>query len=445
MTALKYITLALTTSLRIAVGIILYVATRLSWTVEIRGLEHDTGAPRTYLAITHKRDLDAMAPVSRLVLHRGLRGIARDVHFAMRADAFTPGFLARVVKRPQWLAFVLRPLAVRPVLVGLGIHPTEDIHLRPAEEWIHEAMAAVGDARAGDVLAPEFLRALAVASHEPVARITDRPLSRLLAWRYHRALVPYHGPEMLVGPARRLAERRVVARVKRYLQGVADWLWAGGSLYSSPEGKFSPDGRLSSISAGFHRLLRLAPPDTRVMPIAVTYDYMTARRPHMFVDLAPAIDAAPALPQDELDARLRRGWLRGARFTCTMLASGFLVRASQTGYATFTRDDLARNIRAQAAALVVEGRHVDHRLLRLSSARRLAAGYLAFAARRDLVRRVGRDKWTALPFDPIVQALPGDAGFVNTPLAYAWNELQEMLSAGVDAGVAASAGIRASE
>jgi hypothetical protein len=424
----KYINLVWTACLRIAVGVILYVATRLTWTVEIRGLEHDTGAPRTYLAITHKRDLDAMAPVSRLLWHRGLRAIARDVHFAMRADAFTRGFLARVVTHPRWLAFLLRPLALRAVLVGLGIHPTQDIHLRPAEEWIQEALAAVGDVRAGEALAPEFLQALAAKRGEPVARLAAEPLSRLLAWRYHRTLVPYHGPEMLVGAARRRAERRVVARVKHYIEDIAAWLWAGGSLYSAPEGKLSPDGRLSTISAGFHRLLRLAPPDTRIVPIAVTYDHMTLRRPHIFVDLAPAIEAAPTLPRDELNARLRAGWLWSARFTCTLLASGFLVPAARAGDVTFTREEMARAIHAQATALVAAGRHVDRRLLRLSSARRLAAGYLAFAARRGLVRRLGRGKWLALPFDPTVPALPGDAGFVNAPLAYAWNELREMLS-----------------
>jgi hypothetical protein len=443
--AVKYLNLAWSACLRCVVGVILYVATRVRWTVEIRGLEHDTRAPRTFLAITHKRDLDAMAPVSRLMLHRGLRAIARDVHFAMRADAFTRGFLARVVTRPRWLAFLLRPLALRGILVGLGIHPTQDIHLRPAEEWIREAMAAVGDVRAGEALAPEFVRALAVASGEPVARIENKPLSRLLAWRYHDALVPYHGPEMLVGDARRRAERRVVARVKAYIENIAAWLWAGGTLYSAPEGKISPDGRLSPVAGGYHRLMRLAPPDTRVVPIAVTYDHMTARRPHAFVDLAPAIEAAPTLARAELDARLRRGWLRSARFTCTMLSSGFLVRAARAGEVSFTRDEMARAIRTQAATLIADGRHVDSRLIRLGSARGLVAGYLAFAERRGLVRRLRRDRWSAGPLDLDFQALPGEAGFVRAPLAHAWNELQEMLSAGAEAGVEAAASLRASQ
>jgi hypothetical protein len=431
--------------LRVTVGGALYVGPRLFYDVEIHGLEHDTGAPRTYLAISHKRDLDAMAPIPPLLAHRGWRAFTSDVHFAMRSDAFEPGFLARMALRPRWLSFLLRPLSVGTPVRDLGIHPLTDLHRRPAEVWIRELLGAEGDTRAGDVLAPRFARELAAATHQRPEQIEDQPLSRLLAWRYHRPLQTYWGPDFFVGRARRRAERRVLARVKGELADLGQWLWSGGSLVGSPEGGLSPDGKLASITSGLHRLLSAGPPDTRIVPIFEIYDFMTTGRPRILVDLAPAIEHVPTLPPRQLDAWLRQAWLETARFTCTQLASGFLVEAARTGLPSFALDDVALHVEYEAAALAEAGRHVDHRLLRPGGARRLAARYLAYARRRGLVRRAKQRLWSPVPVNTTVTVRLGEVGYIGQPLAYAWNELQEMLSvdAPADTGVITEA--RASE
>jgi hypothetical protein len=440
----RFIGFALSACLRSAVGLILYIASRLLWTVEMRGLEYDTGAPRTYLAITHRRDLDSMAPVLPILLHRGWRALARETHFAMRSDSFSPGFLARVVTRPRWLARLMRPLAVGPVLNWLGIQPTQKLHLRPAEEWIRDAIEIAGNARAGDVLSPAFVQELAAAGGWSTARVERLRLSRTLRWRFYPVMVAYRPPSILSEGVRRRAEMSVVALAKRYLAEQAAWLARGGSIYSAPEGGFSPDGALGPITSGFHRLLKLSPSDTRVVPICIFYDFMTVGRRHMFVDLAPAIERAPEMPRAVMDARLRRSWLEAGRFTCTQLASGFLVRASRAAVSTFTTAELVDALVDQATNLAGLGRHVDARLLRRRRAGRLARGYLAFAERHHLVRREGDGVWTALPVDLHVEVEPGEASYSYAPLANAWNELQDMLSVSPSAGLADGMETRAS-
>jgi hypothetical protein len=419
---------SLNSCLRIAIAGIFVVAPRLFYDLEFHGLEHDTGEPRTYLAISHKRDLDAMAPLPALLAHRGWRALTHDVHFAMRGDGFEPGFLARMAPHPRLFAHALRPLSVAPILRGVGIHPLLGLHQRPGESWIRELLRSEGDMRAGDVLAPETLRALSAAASEPLERVAESQLSQVLAWHYAPPLQPFCGAEIFTGPARRRAERRLLYAAKANLKGAADWLWKGGSLYSAPEARLSTDGRLSPISGGFHRLLHAAPPDTRVQPIAIVYDAMTVQRRRMFVDVAPAIEGAPTLPPRELDALLRRAWLRAMRFTCTQLGSGFLVEHSRTADAAFTSDELAVTIRQRAAKLVAAGRHVDARLLFSDQVRQRVAGFLAFAARRGLVRPEGTDTWRAIPEDLSITVPVGEVGYRKQPLAYAWNEYRELLA-----------------
>ncbi|HKS71405.1 MAG TPA: hypothetical protein VJQ45_13360, partial [Ktedonobacterales bacterium] len=384
---------------------------------------------RTYFAITHKRDLDSVAPVPPILAHRGWSALAGDVRFAMRADSMEPGFLARMVLRPRWFSRLLRPIGVGPILRGVGIYPIYSLRIRPAEEWLREALWADGGGTVGEWLAPAFVAHLAAAVGDDPARLAELPVARLLAWRYHLPLQEYTGQEIFAGQARRRAERRAVEAVKRTLAEQAEWLWQGGSIYSAPEGKFSPDGHFSPITGGFHRVLRAAPAETRVVPVAITYDYMTSGRMRMFVDLAPPIERAPSLAPRAFDAALRDAWRGAVRFHCTLLGAEFL--ADNAG-ATFTTDDLVRHVQRRAQGLAAAGRHVDERLLSARGARSRGRSLLVYARRHELVRptRDHGGHWEALPPRPMPAVPLGGVGYGVAPLAYARNELEEVLAQG---------------
>lgn len=403
-------------------------ATRLLYDIEVSGLAYDTGSPRTYFTITHKRDLDALAPVPVVLGHRGWAGLAGEVHFAMRADSFQRGFLGRIVLQPRWLARALRPLSVEPVLRAVGVHPLRDLRLYPGEAWLRETLAAEGDLAVGELLTPVSLAQLARAGRCDPCWLAEQPLSELLAWRYHRPLQSYTSATIFRPEARRRAERRAAEASKAMLSDQALWLWRGGSLYGAPEGHLSPDGRLSPISNGFLRVLRTSPRDTRVIPVAIIYDFMTTQRMRIFVDLAPAIERTPELPRRELEVRLRTGWLRAARFTCTQLASGFIAEAASGVHPRFTTDELAAAVESQAVALQAAGRRVDSRLLTPREAHAAVRAYLAYAQQRKLVRGLGGKIWEAGPLRPMPPIPPGGVGYEAAPLIYARNELEEMLA-----------------
>jgi len=405
---------------------------RLAFALEVHGLEHARAQPPTYLAISHKRDLDTMAPLGRIIFHRGWAALVGEVRFAMRSDSFEPGFLARVVAGPRWfieLLRLVRPISVGPILRGLGVYPLTDYSQRPGETWLREYLRVEGDARVGATLAPWMIQTLADATGNDPSAVERLMLSGLLSWRFHGPLQPRIGPDVFTGGARRRAERRVVETAKAELEVIAGWVRRGGSLYGAPEGRLSPDGRISPITSGLHRILREAPAETRLVPIMIVYDFMTTHRRRMFVTLAPPIERVPQIPQRALDETLRQTWLRSARFTCTQLGAAFLVRrATSDPNELFTLEEFTGALCQEAEALVEQGRQVDRRLLTKRGARERARGFLAFAARRGYVQRVGRWRWLATPGDLRVDVPAWDVGYRDFPLGYAWNEYTEMIA-----------------
>lgn len=417
---------------RIIIASAFWLAIRAGASLKISGVSNDRGFPHTYLGMTHKRDIDPFILVPTIIFHRGWTALASQVHFALRADGFTRGFLARMVTHPSWLARLLRPLTLGPVLRWLGTYPIEGL-MRPAEEWVREALQSAGDLPAASILAPAFLHDFAQATHLSIERVEQFPLSRLLAWRYHRALQGFRGPEMLQGSRRRPIERHVIERIHTDLADVSHCLWQGGSFLGSPEGQLSPDGHISSMHAGFHRTVRAAPPDFCVVPISLIYDFMTSGRTRIFADFAPALEHPAKLSPGELDAQLRRAWLLRAHFTCTQLASGFLMERQRAAAPKFTFDDLAQTIHQQARELVETGRQVDPQLLTRTGATRRARQYLSYVERRGLVQRITSVCWQLSFGELAIHVGPREVAYDDVPLLYAYNELQDLLSVSVAA------------
>lgn len=402
---------------------------RLTVSITLHGMDYDTRAPRTFYAITHKRDLDAFVPVPPLLAHRGWRALANDVRFSMRADGFQVGFLSRIVKKPVWFSRALRPLNVGVVLERVGVHPLDSLHLRPAETWIREALAEEGDAPIGEVLAFATIQTLAAQTGQTYERLAARPLSALLAWRYFPLLQVQAGAEIFAPAAHRRAELRVLATAKRQLADCVEWLERGGSLYTSPEGRLSPDGRISPCRAGLTRVLRDAPADTRVQPIAIVYDFMVTGRLRMWIDLAPAIEDGTALTHHELERRLRAAWMSVARFTCTQLASGLLVNRQEQGQRATTIRDLEAEVLVWARELAAAGRQVDPQLLTEAGVHRRLADYLAYAELHGIIRQYSGSIALAPGQPGEIAVIPGDVGYRDWPLRYAANEAQEMAGA----------------
>lgn len=427
--ALQYLTLALSAMSRVALASIFWIAVNVFHRVEVHGLQHDDGTRPAYFAMCHRRDLDPMVEIPVVLGHRGWRALAGNVRFAMRSDAFSPGFLARIVLRPRWFARFVRLIPLAAILRGLGVFPLENVHMRPAEVWIHDAIGIAGDVEIEDALTSAFLQQVVKYSDERGGQAKGQHLSHLLSWRYQQSLQDWQSVDIFREPLRGQMKRFVMAETRQELAHIAKYIHDGGSLWGAPEGRISSDGTVGAVTATAHRFVRDCPATLCVVPIAISYDFMTTRRSGIFVDVAPMIEHAPLVTQQVLDKQLRDAWLLHMCFTCTLLATGFLVQASRTGSLVFTLDDIARSVEQQAKLLVEEGRLVDARLLHSPAASKLLIRYLRYAERQHLVRRTGRTSWIPTIGSLTIEVRPGEYGYRQNPLAYAWNELQELLRA----------------
>jgi hypothetical protein len=412
---------------RLLLAGIFWIVMRLLWDVEIHGLEHAKSDRPIYFAMQHKRDLDPLIEAPTILAHHKWRSLAEDVHFALRGDAFLPGFLGIIVRRPRWLSRFLRCLSLGTILRALGFRPLENLYILPTEMWIREWLAAQGDVSAGEVLTTAFLAQIAVRSGEELSSLQARPLSHLLTWRYHDALQPWSTASIFTEAARPLARREALKQLKQELDELASWLARGKSLWGAPEGQLSEDGAMHSITSIPYRLLQKSPLETVVIPISISYDFMTTRRRRVFVNLASAIEQAPSLSTRALEACLHSTWRLSAYFTCTQLASGFIVQKLNATTPVFALDDLVAYLHDQAIQLVRSGRCVDKRLLSPRKVRKLAKRFLGYLCHHHIVKSVEPQMWIPAITDLSVKVRPGDVGYRDSPLAYAWNELQDLL------------------
>ena len=429
---------------RVVLAGIFWVAVKVFHGVEVHGLQNDSGVRPAYFAMCHRRDLDPMVEIPVVLGHRGWRALVGNVRFAMRSDAFSRGFIARIVMQPRWFARFVRVIPLEAILRGLGVFPLENVSMRPAEVWIRDAITVAGDVGVEDALTPAFLRQVVERNDKgngqvdrsvdrAVDRAVDGPvkgqrLSHLLSWRYQQPLQDWQSVDIFLEPLRGQMKHFVLAKMRQELANIATYVQRGGSLWGAPEGGISPDGNVGTVTAAAHRFVRDCPPTMCIVPISISYDFMTNRRSRIFLDVAPTIEHASVLARPALDEQLHHAWLWHIHFTCTLLASGFLVQASRTGSLVFTLDDITRSVEQQGTILAKAGRLVDTRLLRPRTVRKLVTGYLRYAERRSIIRKVGRNSWIPTIGSLTIEVRPGEYGYRQNPLAYAWNELQELLS-----------------
>lgn len=425
---MQRLTLFLSACSRFALAGIFWLVARLFYDIEFHGLEHLPSRRPIYFAMAHKRDLDPIVELPTVLARQGWRALAHDVIFALRGDAFAPGFLARLVTQPDWFARFLWMLSLGDILRFLGIRPLEKLNLRPDEIWLRDFVSAEGDLAAGEVLSSTFLQHLSQASGEDAEILQASRLSHLLSWRYHALLQHSHSIDIFQSRWHRRMKNILLSQLKKQLVELTNWLEHHGSVWGAPEGQLSPSGKISPLSAILPRLLRSVSTPVTIVPIAIVYDFMTSRRMRIFVDVAPSIVYNSQLSAKDLNYDLRRAWLLSARFTCTQLASGFLVETSKVAVPIFTLSDLVLKLEEEAKRLHTRGRHVDPRLLTHKSVRKLAESFLTYAVQRHLVFRLAPDLYKVRPLNLSMDVPPGSTGYQQYPLAYAWNELQDMLS-----------------
>lgn len=385
----------------LAVALLLLGYTRLRYRIRIIG-RLPRPRPSTLVIANHGHDLDGMVIPATLYL-RGPWD--RPVYSVGSERLFEPGFLGERLGRG--VGALLAPLSLARLLRLLGVVPLENTpRTRPLGSLAYEILRRHGPVRVAEAFEAGMLEALGLP---PAA--ADRPLTWLFSPRAFAAARRPCPLRAVREPYRSEIRAATRERVDRELAEVARLLDEGQTVYLTPEGAMTRDGRLGRIRYAIERTWPLA--RARYL-VGVAYDPFLPGRLKLVARLVTPTHPAfrEATPPEELAT-----WMAAVRpITFSQLLAAVLVQ-NPLG---LTADAAARAM-ANLLASLPSLAFVDPDLPRLEA--RTVRRALRFMERRGFVVRLG-PRWRAAPGAP-------DPRFadVRDMVRYQANWLEETLRA----------------
>ncbi len=260
-------------ALHLLVALILRVYVGLGYRVRVWGrLPHGRGA--TLVVGNHGHDLEGM------VVPQLLYWMGRPTFAAGSERIFEPGFLA--TRAPSRFAALLAGASVGPIVSALGVRPIENMpRVRPFVSLCYEVLRRHGDLPLRSVFTESALAAVLPAHAADVElHLRDAWRPRLLTSA--QTILAFSA---LREPFRTEVRSAVRPRIERELKVLEDILRTGGTLYLTPEGKYTDSGRLSRFRAAYDLLWPLA---ERVYLAATSYDPFLPGRMRMLLRFVPA-------------------------------------------------------------------------------------------------------------------------------------------------------------
>lgn len=365
---------------------------RARYQIKVRGLENFTRSPSSLVVFNHRRDADT--PIIGNVLF-GRHGLwARDVApvFVAREDLFRTGFLAHYLKEwPSPARRLLYHLNLRPFLWALRAHPMRRIAERTLREVLEDVLRVFGDLPLHQVLKAEW-----VERFEQLAPPGERPLRlrQLLEERFEPLLRQGYGLTKLSRRQFRALKPCERAAIESQLQLFVEMLDGGEVLQLAPEGAVSRDGRFARIRAGLHVLLNRPQAHVRVVPVGITYDFMTTSRQWVFVNVGPEMTELRGLRPSEASSRVTKAILAQSTITVSQLASQLVLAVQSRGGGVLLRARLLEHVAAEAHSWAKVGLYLDPRLLTKADLERRVDEYVEYCLRSgDLIAQGNETYW----------------------------------------------------
>jgi 1-acyl-sn-glycerol-3-phosphate acyltransferase len=229
----------------------------------------------TLAICNHQHDLDTTGVIMRL----SVQGPWMHPIFAVTSRRlFEPGFMSAHYK---WLEPIVRSMNWGGLFRAIGMLPLEnEPRRRPVAAIACAVMARHGDLPVEDAFDPASLDGLDVqAGGLRLSSLLVRP-------RFLAARDKYVSLAVLREPYRSEIVARMRTQVEEDLDRIASVLRAGGTLYLTPEGRYTKDGKLSRFRMAIDRLAGIA----KVYVLALSYDPFVGRRLSLLFRVLPAQD-----------------------------------------------------------------------------------------------------------------------------------------------------------
>lgn len=275
----------------------------------------------------HQHDMEGMTLVSRVGV---TQSSWRHPIFSITGRRMhEPGFMAQ---RIPWLRKLLRRFNAAPLFVALGLVPLEN-HLR-SRSIISLAWAI--QERHGTLPLTEIFDE-SVARRFAAGTTTDD----LYASAHWDSAHDEVGLRTLREPYRREVLDQTRQWIEKDLHDLEDLVRRGATMYVTPEGVYSSDGRIDRFRRAYDQLAPLA----TVYLAGVSYDPFVGKRLRMLFNIVRLEDRAH--PREEL-ARIRF-------VTVSQLIAEWLVRREDTAFsAAQAIDAVARRRFSLPASLLID-------------------------------------------------------------------------------------------
>lgn len=285
----------------------------------------------TLLLCNHQHDLDTTGTIMPLEVQGPWM---RPIYAVASRRLFEPGFMSA---RRKWLEPFMRTVNFGWMFRAIGMLPMEnEPRVRPVAAFAYAVYAKHPDARIGDVFAEDVVAKLDVEPSAKLPVLFAEPY-------YHPARDAIVSLSTLREPHRSELVAQMRANMEADLERIENVLRGGGTLYLTPEGHYTKDGRLLRFKMTLGRLRALAD----IYTLSLSYDPFVAKRLSLLYRLQPA------LSRDDLESAI----CAPRPIVVSQLLGAFLA----TRTTAFSEADAIAAVRAGLSALP-RGAFVDPEL-----------------------------------------------------------------------------------
>jgi len=362
----------------------------LGYDVKTRGVENYTRSPSTLVVYNHRRDADTPIIANVLFGRQGPFSRAPRPTFVAREDLFRPHFLANYLESwPSPIRALLSPLGLRPFLWALQAYPMRRIRERTLGEVLEDVLQLFGDLPLHDVLKPDWVERFAELTSGDPSQLTVR---QALGSRFRPLLRQGYGLTKLARSRFRAMKPHEREVIDSHLQLFVRLLERGETLQLAPEGAVSRDGGFARIRAGLHVLVNRPRTLVRVLPVGITYDFMTCGRSTVFVNVGQEMLNLRGLRPGEASAQVARAIWAQSTITASQLASQLLASVRSRGGHMITESELLQHVADEAERWSEAGLYVDPRLLVRKEREKRMSEYIEHCVRSGelIPRTMGR-------------------------------------------------------
>jgi 1-acyl-sn-glycerol-3-phosphate acyltransferase len=401
-----------------------YTLLHALYDIRIIGLDNYKASPSTVIAINHKRDLDFPMITPILYVHKTFFHPQLRPCLVARDDMFESGYFTSHSSSTLPFGRLLHHWNPAPILRPLPAYPISHLVRKPLRALLYDIINIEGNMQLRNVIKAEQLQRFARMLDLPAdSDLSSLSIRDLLGYDYRALHELPIDVSILLGSLPRQVRMHSIEMIGKQLHAFAHVLDEGGTCLLAPEGNLWPDGRFWPVQSGLHRLLSMTKVDAKILPVNITYDFMTQGRMPIYVTLGEEILGARELPRVKLETLIQRRLVGLGPVTMGQLGSEYILETLHSGKEYFQKQELAEYLVSRMAQLKRAGLRLEDRLANALSFQARLDHFLQYCANRRILTKSSPDNYIIQRERVLGRTEPD---YWQNPIQFSYNELRSL-------------------